>query len=116
MITEFNKANLSKVRTDINTLLADYAKENGIELKLANISYTLGTFTAKLEAKVNGAITPDEEMLKQIMAIKNLSRTSLCGKTLVGYNTRAGKYPFVFENAGKRFKCSESQAKMYFQV
>jgi len=116
MITEFNKTNLKNVREDISAILSKYAKETGIQLSIGNIRFTAGTFSAKLDAKIKGAITPEDELLTQIMAIKNLSRKSLCGKTLVGYNSRAGKYPFIFESAGKRFKCSEFNAKMYFQV
>lgn len=116
MIKEFNKANLKNVREDISAILSKYAKDNGIEIKIGNISFNSGSFSTKMEATVLGAETIDETILKQVMAIKNLSRTSKCGKTLVGYNTRAGKYPFVFESAGKKYKCSEFNAKMYFQV
>lgn len=116
MITEFNRANLKNVREDISAILSKYAKDNGIAIKIGNISFSAGSFTTKMEAVVLGAETIDETILKQIMAIKNLSKTSKCGKTLVGYNSRSGKYPFIFESAGKKFKCSEFNAKMYFQV
>lgn len=116
MIKEFNKVNLKIVREDISAILSKYAKETGIELSIGNIRFSSGSFTAKLDAKIKGAVTMEDTILNQVMVIKNLSRTSKCGKTLVGYNTRAGKYPFVFESAGKRYKCSENNAKMYFQV
>lgn len=114
MIKEFNKANLKNVREDISAILSKYAKENGIEIKMGNISFNAGSFTTKMEAKVIGAKTKEDSALEFMMTTKGLVKTSKCGKTLVGYNTRAGKYPFVFESAGKRFKCSEINAKMYF--
>jgi hypothetical protein len=114
MIKEFNKTNLKTVREDITAILSKYAKENGIELKIGNISFTAGSFTTKMEAKVKGAKTREDSVLEFMMATKGLVKTSKCGKTLVGYNTRGKAYPYIFENAGKKFKCSEVQAKMYF--
>ena len=116
MYTEFNKVNLKIVREDISAILSKYAKETGIELSIGNIRFTEGSFTAKLDAKIKGAKTKEDSVLEFMMVTKGLAKTSKCGKTLVGYNSRAGKYPFVFESAGKRYKCSENNAKMYFQV
>ena len=114
MIKEFNKVNLKNVREDISAILSKYAKDNGIEIKIGNISFNAGSFTTKMEAKVIGAKTKEDSVLEFMMATKGLSKTSKCGKTLVGYNTRGKAYPFIFENAGKKYKCSEAQAKMYF--
>lgn len=114
MIKEFNKTNLKNVREDITAILTKYAKENGIEIKIGNISFTAGSFTTKMEAKVKGAKTKEDSVLEFMMVTEGLVKTSKCGKTLVGYNTRGKRYPYIFENAGKRFKCSEVQAKAYF--
>lgn len=116
MIKEFNKANLKNVREDISAILSKYAKENGIEIKIGNISFNAGSFTTKMEAKVIGAKTKEDSVLEFMMATKGLVKTSKCGKTLVGYNTRGKAYPFIFENAGKKYKCSEAQAMNYFKV
>jgi len=114
MITKFDKANLKNIREDISAILSSYAKENGIEIKIGNISFNEGSFTTKMEAKVKGAKTKEDSVLEFMMVTKGLVKTSKCGKTLVGYNTRGKAYPYIFENAGKKFKCSEAQAKMYF--
>lgn len=114
MIKQFDKTNLKNVREDISAMLSKYAKENGIEFNLGNISFSAGEFNVKLSAKVKGAVTQDDAILNVVMATKGLVKTSKCGKTLIGYNTRGKAYPFIFENAGKKYKCSEAQAKMYF--
>jgi hypothetical protein len=114
MITKFDKANLKNIREDISAILSSYAKENGIEIKIGNISFNEGSFTTKMEAKVKGAKTKDDAVLDFMMATKGLNKTSKCGKTLVAYNTRGKAYPFIYEDAGKKYKCTELTAKMYF--
>jgi hypothetical protein len=116
MITEFNKTNLTTVRADINALLAKYGADNGIDFDIGGISFNGNSFTTKLKATVKGAVTKEDIILNQVMSINNLAKNSKCGKTLIEYNTRAGKYPFIYQDAvGKKFKCSEAQAKVYFQ-
>jgi hypothetical protein len=116
MITEFNKTNLTTVRADINALLAKYGADNGIDFDIGSISFNGSSFTTKLKATVKGAVTKEDIVLNHVMAVKNLAKKSMCGKTLIEYNTRAGKYPFIYQDAvGKKFKCSEAQAKVYFQ-
>ena len=114
MITKFDKSNLKNIRADISALLSAYAKENGIEIKIGNISFDDGSFTTKMEAKVKGAKTKEDSALEFIMASRGFVKTSKCGKTLVGYNSRSKAYPFIFESAGKKYKCSEQGAVMYF--
>ena len=114
MIKQFDKTNLKTVRQDLNAILSKYAKDNGIEINIGNISFNAGSFTTKMEAKVIGAKTKEDSVLEFMIATNGLTKTSKCGKTLVGYNTRGKAYPFIFENAGKKYKCSEAQAKMYF--
>jgi hypothetical protein len=116
MIKQFDKTNLKNVRADLNAILSKYAKDNGIEINIGNISFTAGTFSTKMEAKVIGAKTKEDSMLEFMMGFKGLSRTSKCGKTLVGYNTRGKAYPFIYEDAGKKFKCTELTAIRYFKV
>lgn len=116
MIKEFNKANLKNVREDISAILSKYAKDNGIKISIGNISFTAGSFTTKMEAKVIGAKTKEDSVLEFMMVTNGLTKTSKCGKTLVGYNTRGKAYPFIYEDAGKKFKCTELTARMYFKV
>ena len=116
MIKQFDKTNLKNVRADLNAILSKYAKDNGIEINIGNISFTAGTFTTKMEAKVKGAKTINDVWLDDAMRKFAFVKTSKCGKTLVGYNPRAGKYPYIFEDAGKKYKCSEASAMRYFKI
>jgi hypothetical protein len=116
MITEFNKVNLRAVREDLNAILTKYATENNLEIDIGNIRFNAGSFSAKVEAKVKGVKTKEDSMLEFMMATKGLAKTSKCGKTLVAYNARGKAYPFIYEEAGKRFKCTELTARMYFKV
>lgn len=115
MINEFNKVNLKNVREDISAILSKYAKDNGIEISIGNISFNAGSFTTKMEAKVIGAKTKEDSVLEFMIATNGLTKTSKCGKTLVGYNTRGKAYPYIYEDGGKRFKCTELTARMYFK-
>lgn len=115
-ITKFDKSNLATVRADINALLAAYSKKSGIELNIGNISFSEGEFTTKLNAKLPNVKTIDDVILESRVKALGLKTTSKCGKKLVGYNTRAKAYPFVFENNGKKYKCSTEQAKFYFSA
>ena len=114
MIKQFDKTNLKNVRTDINAILATYAKKNGIELSIGNISFTSGTFTSKINAKVIGAETPVDHVLTSVLAAHNLKTVGADGRVMTKYNTRGKLYPFVYSHAGKSYKCSLSTAKIYF--
>jgi hypothetical protein len=116
MIKQFDKTNLKNVRADLNAILSKYAKDNGIEINIGNISFTAGTFTTKMEAKVKGAKTINDVWLDDAMRKFGMAKSSKCGKTLVGFNPRGKTYPFIFEDAGKKFKCTELTAIRYFKV
>ena len=115
MIKQFDKTNLKTVSQDLNAILSKYAKDNGIEISIGNISFNAGSFTTKMEAKVIGAKTKEDSVLEFMIATNGLTKTSKCGKTLVGYNTRGKAYPYIYEDGGKRFKCTELTARMYFK-
>jgi hypothetical protein len=116
MIKKFDKTNLKTVREDLNAILSKYAKENNLEIKLGNISFSAGAFTTKMEAKVIGVKSIQDVWLDDAMRKFAFVKTSKCGKTLVGFNPRAGKYPYIFEDAGKTYKCSHTSAEKYFKI
>ena len=114
MIAKFDKTNLKNIRAELNAVLAKYAVTQGMTLELGNIKFSEGEFEAKMKAKINGAVTRTETLLMSQMKYLNLQESGMSGRKLVGYNSRAHAYPFVYEQAGKRFKCSVEMAKMYF--
>ena len=115
MITKFDKTNLNTIRAEINAVLSKYADSQGITLQLGNIKFTEGEFDAKLNAKIVGAKTRTDTILESVVASRGLQTVGLNGRKLVSYNTRSYKYPFVYEQNGKRFKCSTETAMMYFK-
>lgn len=113
-ITQFTKQNLPQVRADLNKILKDYADKNGMVITLGNIKFQAGEFTTKLETKIVGAVTQEDKNLERYMATYSLGKFGTAGRELVGMNTRAHAYPFIYTQGGKRFKCSIENAKMYF--
>ena len=114
MIAKFDKVNLKNIRAELNAVLAKYAVTQGMSLELGNIKFSEGEFEAKLKASIKGAVTRTDTMLASQMQYLNLQQSGLSGRKLVSYNSRAHAYPFVYEQAGKKSKCSVEMAKMYF--
>ena len=115
MIAKFDRATLQNIRRELNAVLEKYASANGMEMSLGNIKFSDGDFEAKLNAKIVGAKTMKDKVLESVMAARGLQEMGTGGRRLVGYNTRSYKYPFVYEQGGKRFKCSDESAAMYFK-
>lgn len=115
MITKFDKATLQAIRRDLNAVLAKYAEANGMEMSVGNIKFSEGDFEAKVNAKIKGAKTMVDKVLESVMASRGLQAAGVGGRTLVAYNSRSYKYPFVYEQNGKRFKCSTESAMLYFK-
>ena len=114
MIAVFDKQTLNALRVELNATLADFASKHGITLQLGNISFRESEFTAKLEAKIVGAKTFADMKLERMMVAYSLGRLGRDNRVLVGLNPKAHRYPFVYEQAGKRFRCSLESAKLYF--
>ncbi len=115
MISKFDKVTLQAIRRDLNAVLAKYAQANGMEMSVGNIKFSEGDFEAKVNAKIVGAKTMTDKILESVIASRGLQEVGLAGRKLVGYNSRSYKYPFVYEQNGKRFKCSTESAMMYFK-
>ena len=58
-ISNFNKSNLSGLRTDINAALAEVMKKHGISIEIGNISFSGEQFTTKLTAKTGSSTTEE---------------------------------------------------------
>lgn len=113
--TSLNKPDLQKIRVELNKVLAKYGADVNLEFTLGNINFTSGDFRVKLEGKVKGAETRDDKVLDRMISQHNLSRNSRCGATLVGYNSRAHRYPFLYkESSGKTYKAALSSVRIKF--
>ena len=115
-IENFDRQNLNALRSEMEALLAKYGNKTGIEFKVGNISFDEAEANIKVSAKVKGAKTMADSLLD--MVCKNLkitNRTNAKGETLVAYNSRSTKYPFVYETVrGTKYKCTQTEAIKMF--
>jgi hypothetical protein len=108
----FNKKNLQVLRQELEAVLVNAGIE-GISLDLGNGRFNEAEVTFKMSAKVKGLDTPEDQFLKARLA--SLGCVMQKGsKKLVGYNSRSYKYPFIYEENGKRFKAAEDFIKFHF--
>lgn len=110
----FDKATLMKVRAELNAVLAKYGSEAGLEFDIGSIKFTDQSFNATMSCKIKGGQTIQDKALVQMMQILNLQKNGLDGRVLKSYNSRQYRYPFIYEQYGKMYKCSQEQAQRYF--
>lgn len=115
MIAKFDRLNLQAIRSELNAILERYCNEKGLEISIAGITYSEHNFEAKINAKITGAKSISDNILETVMNTYNLQKTGIDGRHLIGYNKRSYKYPFVYEQNGKKFKCSVESASKYFK-
>lgn len=109
------KAQLKKLRTDMNKLLND-AGLGEFEFNVGNMSYGAEYVDIKVEAKLKGGKSKKETQLESMLSIYNLQVKGRNGEKLVGYNSRSYKYPFQYYDAkGTGYKCSLEDAKVIFR-
>jgi hypothetical protein len=114
-IKSFDKATLRAFRTEMDALLEKYGKKTGLDFEVGNMRFSDTEVDIKVKAKVSGVKTRTDsnlELFAKMAGITNLTNRS--GDRLVEYKTRSPVYPFVFERGGKRYKCSEAQARSLF--
>jgi hypothetical protein len=118
-ITQFNKANLQVLRTEIDNALKAVENQFGIKLHAGNASFSGNEVTFKLKGNTIGeggtVITKEAtnwDRYKVFNGMNHLSvgdQITIQGKsyTLTGYNTRAKKAPVEFKDSrGNNYKCS----------
>ena len=110
---EFNKKNLSNLRAEIESVLKKYGMDSNLEISVGSMRYSSAEVEVKVKAKVVGGITFSDTILESRIKALNLVKEKN-GRKLVEYNTRRWKMPFVYEMDGKRFKCDENYARVYF--
>ena len=117
---EFDKAVCRQLRNDMDALLAKYAQEHGIKFHVGNMKFTAESVKIIVEATVEGGVsqkqTKQQTDLAYFAAANNVSTNEMNGRRLVGYNSRAHKMPWIYQDvrSGKLFKCSTSTARIYF--
>ena len=122
---KLDKYEVKKIREEL-TALIDHANEatfnyEGLQLSLGNCRFDQDVATFKLEVKVKGAKSQSEKALDFYANYYNLdvSKTGYSNGqsfSLVGYNSKAKKYPFEMQDleTGATYKTSADQAQSLF--
>ena len=118
MITKFDRAALRMLSTEIDAALAELAAKHGISLHIANGTYFDDTMTFKLKGAVldtdGVAADPTRIALEKYYPQYVDKAVSLGRKlrgTVVGYNSRAKKYPFLVKTPKGTYKVAEYDLK-----
>jgi len=124
-ITQFNKANLQSLRTEIDNALKAVENQFGIKLHAGNASFSGNEVTFKLKGNTIGeggtVITREATNWDRHRGLHGMDHLSvgdqitIQGKsyTLTGYNTRARKAPVEFKDSrGNGYKCSMRMLQM----
>ncbi len=114
--SSFNKNTLKALRAEMDALLSKYGIDSNLEIEVGNMRFSDSEVDIKVKAKIKGATTHADTVLLSIMNAYKLKQTASNGDTLVQYNSRSYKYPFVFRKAedGKLYKLDSYMAKIRF--
>ena len=112
----FTKTNLNALRVELDAVLKAFGEKHGIEMKTGKGKFTANTFDVTVNSVIAGAKTIAEDTLDAYLDIHNLNKVGYMGDTLVEYQRRNHKYPFIYTSArdGKRYKCTLEEAKRRF--
>lgn len=112
-VTKFDRPTLKALRSEMQAVLDKFGAN--LDFEVGNMSFDDTEVSIKVKAKVKGAQTMEDLMLvkfAQLDGIKNL--TNAKGQRLVMYKSRSPKYPYVYQDGSKMYKCSTAQAKRLF--
>lgn len=116
-IGEFNKLTLRILRSEIDAALASVGAKHGIDLKAGNARFTADSATFKLECSLLNSDGKAET--KELTALKAyhpdlVNKQVSIGRgitgTIVGFNARAQKYPFLLQTPKGVYKITSTQA------
>lgn len=116
-ITKFDKPTLKDLRPEIDAALAPLAAKYGIKLTAGNASFQANNVTFKLNGTIidsSGNAKTQERMdleaLHPDLVDKKVSLSGGVVGTIVGYKTRAKKYPFLVRTSKGVYKISYDKA------
>ena len=119
---KFNKPTAHKIREAMQEALEN-AGIHGVSINVGNCSFTEGEATYKVKVLIDGAKSRDEEALEQMATLMGLNTykiASLQGMrvSLVSYNTRARKRPWVVQDltTAQKYIIDDDTAKLLFGV
>ena len=119
---KFNKPTAHKIREAMQEALEN-AGIHGVSINVGNCTYSGGEATYKVQVLLDGAKSKEEQDLEQmahLMGIDTSKIASLQGMrvSLVSYNTRARKRPWVVQDltTAQKYIIDDDTAKRLFGV
>jgi len=117
-----DKTTAKILREKLKDLLPMYGISEDYEITVGNASYDDTQVTFKVQIKETGAPSAEEKDLERYAKLHGLDTTKIHdiqGKrmTLVGFNTRATKMPYLAKdmNGGETYKLSVDSAQRFFK-
>lgn len=119
-ITTFDKATLKLLRAEMDEALAHVAAKRGITLRVGNMSYTAGTFTAKVEA----TCAANADLKRETLSL--YARTSSIDLNRIHTDVRGNKHrivdfmprrkkPWITQTQdGKQYCVADTTARIWF--
>jgi len=116
----FTASNVKTLRSELQAVLDKYSVVSNVKLTVDGIRYGSDTCNIKVSAKVlSGTVSASGVQVSKeldIMArITGLTLEARNGRRLTDYKSRNTKYPFIYTQAGRSYKCSEMTAKSFFK-
>lgn len=123
---KLDKKIIREIRTQLDIALQGFQSNtntvlDGLEISLGNATFDADQATFRLNIKVEGAKSQSQKALDFYANYHNLDVSKIGhsnGKSfsLVGYNSKAKKYPFEMQDlqTGATYKTSEEQAQSLF--
>lgn len=113
-IREFTKISTAAFRADLTALLAKHGMETNLDFKIGTIRFSAADARMQLQVNVKGAVTKSDRKIEDLISRYGLKEVNSQGARLVGYNSRAHRYPIQYMHNGKRYKTSLDHAKFLF--
>ena len=114
MIGKFDTNSLTLLRDEMNRVLSELGDKHGVKFDLGSISYSPNECSMKISSKVLNVSSNVPTVLEGIMDFHNLQINGTGGRKLIDYRKSSYKYPFVYSDGGKMYKCDLRMAKIYF--
>ena len=108
-IQNFDKDTCKALRVKLTAVLLDAGIE-GVDFHVGSMSFTDTECKIRVTAKTAGAADARLEHAGRMAKLHGLACTERDGATLVDYEPKKHKYPFIIERKGKRFKLTPDQA------
>ena len=113
-----------KFRKDFDSTVKELAKKYNIEIKLGGIRYSETYFSAKIDAKIQGAAGKQEVAYERFKVTYDLpelnTRYISNGRTfeITGFNPRKSRFPVLVKEitTGKNFCTTVELVKLYSKM